>query len=107
MKANVKAETKDTRLVARVNDEVHQLVLAAAELSGSSITQFLVDAAVSKAREVTEQSMRLNLTMQGAERMLKALDAPPSPSEALLLAANKYKEQGFYDTEFPKGIQGA
>lgn len=98
---------KDTRLVARVNDDLHQLVSSAAELSGSSISQFLVDAAVAKAREVTEQATRISLTMQGAAKMMAALDRPPSPPKALLDAAAKYKENGIHDTQFSGNRQSA
>ena len=92
--------SREARLVARVNEDVHQLVRAAAELSGSSITQFLVDAAVSKALEVTEQATRIKLTMDGAEQMLEALNQPASPPARLLKAAERYKEHGINDTDF-------
>ena len=90
----------DTRLVARVNEDLHQLVMSAAELSGSSISQFLVDAAVSKAREVTEQATRINLTMQGAEMMFEALRNPPPVSESLQAAAARHKEKNYYESHF-------
>lgn len=100
------ARDKDTRLVARVNDDIHQLVMAAAELSGSSISQFLVDAAVSKAREVTDEATRIKLTLRGAERMFAALAEPTSPSDALLVAAKRYKEKNINESYFSANPSG-
>ena len=100
-------KANDPRLVARVNEEVHQLVLRAAELSGSSISQFLVDAAVAKARDVTEQSTRIKLSFQGAENIMAALDEPPAPVPKLHAAARLYAEQGIHESHFSTDPQGS
>jgi uncharacterized protein (DUF1778 family) len=88
-----------------VNEDLHQLVSAAAELSGSSISQFLVDAAVSRAREVTEQATRITLTMKGAERMFAALENPPVISKALRAAATRHKEKNYNESHFSADTQ--
>jgi len=91
----LKARKKDTRLEARVSEDVHQLVRTGAELLGITISQFLVNAVESKAREVTYQAMHVKLTLEGAERMMAALENPPPISDALLTAAKRYRERGY------------
>lgn len=91
----MKARKKDTRLVARVSEDVQQLVRLAAELSGISTSQFLVNAVESKAREVTDQALHVRLTIEGAERMMAAFENPPPISDALLIAAKRYRGRGY------------
>ena len=92
--------SKEARLVARVSEDIQELVKNAADLSGSTLSQFITEAVVSKAYSVIEQVNTIRLTIDGADRIFEALDNPPSPNDKLLAAADRYKQHGgfYYDT---------
>jgi uncharacterized protein (DUF1778 family) len=90
----MKARKKDTRLEVWGSEDEYQLVKSAAEWSGMRISQILVDAAVSEAREVTDKVMCIKLTMQGAEQMIATLENPPPVADALLAAAIRHRDRG-------------
>ncbi|QQD17456.1 DUF1778 domain-containing protein [Spongiibacter nanhainus] len=90
--------TTEYRLVVSLPSDVHQLVLAAAELSGTTIDQFVLDAVVSKAHAVTRHSTKIELTMESANEILSALDSEPSPPAALKDAARRFKAAGLSAT---------
>ncbi|MGB3600120.1 MAG: DUF1778 domain-containing protein [Marinomonas sp.] len=68
---------ENVRLVARAPKDVQEIITNAAELSGASMSQFMIDAALDKAKEVVERSKLLMLSMEGANRFFEALDNPP------------------------------
>lgn len=83
---------KEKRLVARVNPEVHRRIAEAAELQGSTVSQFLLESALERADQVTEQVTRLRVSREGFEKMMEALDQPPRALPRLRRAAQRYKE---------------
>lgn len=68
---------ENVRLVARAPKDVQEIIINASELSGASMSQFMIDAALDKATEVVERSRLLMLSMEGADRFFEALDNPP------------------------------
>ena len=89
--------SKEVRLVARVSQDVQELVKNAAEMSGATLSQFIVDAVTAKATMVIEQARTIRLTLDGADRVFGALDNPSPPNRKLLAAARRMKEKnGFY-----------
>lgn len=88
---------KETRLVARASTDVQELIKRAADLTGATISQFIIEAATAKANTVIEKSKNLQLTLQGADTIFDALDNPAKPNKALLEAANRFrKNRGFH-----------
>ncbi|MBU3068259.1 DUF1778 domain-containing protein [Aestuariicella sp. G3-2] len=85
---------KKTRLVAKVSKDLHEIVSVAAELSGETLSQFIVEALTSKAREVIEREHTIRLTVEGADAVFEALENPPPINEKLREAARKFKENG-------------
>lgn len=85
---------KEARLVARVSQDVQELIQSAAEMSGVTLSQFIVDAVTEKATMVIEQARTISLTLDGANRVFDALDNPPALNKKLMAAARKMKEQG-------------
>jgi uncharacterized protein (DUF1778 family) len=85
------SERKETRLVARTSAEIQEIIQRAADYSGATLSQFLVDSAMEKARSVIERTESLNLTMAGAAALFNALENPPKASAKLLKAAEHYK----------------
>jgi uncharacterized protein (DUF1778 family) len=88
------AETaaKTARMEARLTDDQKTLFQHAADLSGRSLTDFVV----SSAQEVAARTVREHevLTLIGRDRQIfaDALLHPPSPSKRLRRAAQRYKK---------------
>ena len=85
-------QEREKRLVARANADIHQRIVEAAELQGSTVSQFLLDAALERASEVTERATRINTSRVAFENMMVALDQPARRLPRLKRAARRYKE---------------
>ena len=85
------AERKETRLVARTSVEIQEIIQRAANYSGTTLSQFLIESAMEKARNVIERTETLHLSMAGADALFAALECPPKASNKLLKAAQHYK----------------
>lgn len=84
---------KDTRLVARADQETQQLIAQAAELAGMSMSQFLTDSAREKAEEVLDRTTRIKVSVETGNRILSVLDREPQrPKSKLLKDALDYEE---------------
>ena len=84
-------ERKETRLVARTSTDIQEIIQRAADYSGATLSQFLIDAAMEKAHSVITQTEVLHLSMKGAEALFDALDNPPKTNSKLLKAVKHYK----------------
>ncbi|MEJ2620056.1 MAG: DUF1778 domain-containing protein [Candidatus Thiodiazotropha sp.] len=84
-------ERKETRLVARTSTEIQEIIQRAADYSGATLSQFLIDSAMEKARTIIERTESLHLSMAGADALLAALENPPKVNEKLRKAAKHYK----------------
>jgi len=87
-----KAERKETRLVARTSTEIQEIIQRAADYSGATVSQFLIESAMEKARNVIERTETLHLSMAGADALLAVLENPPKANIKLLKAAQHYKD---------------
>jgi uncharacterized protein (DUF1778 family) len=85
---------KDARLVARVSQDVQEFVKNAADLSGATLSQFIVEAVTAKARTVINEERLIKLTLEEAEVVFNALENPPPTNSKLLDAAKRMKQQG-------------
>ncbi len=84
---------KEARLVARASADVQELIKCAAELSGATISQFILDAAVTKANALIDSMNSIKLSLQSANALFDALENPPAPNSSLLAAADRYKSK--------------
>jgi len=75
------AGREETRLVARTSTEIQEIIQRAADYSGTSISQFLVESAMGKARDVIERTETLRLSIAGADALFTALENPPKASK--------------------------
>lgn len=74
------------RITARLSAEKQEILQLAAELSGSTLNQFIVQSALRAAEQVIEQEdviRSIRLTMEESKRFFALLDEPPKPNEAL------------------------
>ncbi len=74
---------KDARLEARVTAEVHALLKRAAEIEGRSMTDFIVTAATTAARQTIEQVEVIRLSREGQEAFAAAMLNPPKIAPAM------------------------
>ena len=85
---------KDARLVARVSQDVQEFVKNAADLSGVSLSQFMIEAVTAKARAILDEERSIKLSLDEAEVVFSVLENPPPTNNRLLDAARRMKEKG-------------
>jgi uncharacterized protein (DUF1778 family) len=83
---------KQDRIGARVPHEVYETLCRAAELTGSTVNQFLVQAALKEAQAVIERENQLRLTTRDWACLLDLMDNPPEPNAALRSALQTYHQ---------------
>ena len=88
----MKTDIKEARLVARVSKDIQHTIQKAASYSGATISQFLIDSAVEKARTVINDFEVIKLSNDAATRMMQILDNPPEPNANLKRAFADYKD---------------
>jgi uncharacterized protein (DUF1778 family) len=81
---------KDVRVTARVSAKVRETLQEAAELSGATLNQFVVQAALKEAQKILEEQRVIELSNADAERIFELLENPPKPSEKLKAAFEKH-----------------
>ena len=90
VRTNPKAKT--ARLDARISNRLHVLVKRAAEIQGTTMTDFVVHALEAAATETIEHSNQVLLAVQDQEAFARALISPPKPNAALKRAFTKADE---------------
>ena len=82
--------TKRARLEARVTAQQKELVQRAADLSGLTLSDFIVSSLQSAAAEAIRTHQMIELTARSTETFVQALLNPPAPNERLRAAAREY-----------------
>lgn len=80
------------RLEARISPDKKTLLKNAAELSGRTLTDFVIDSAYEAAVRVIQEYQQLHLSLTDRDVFIQALLNPPNPSNNLLKAVKKYKK---------------
>jgi uncharacterized protein (DUF1778 family) len=83
---------KQDRIGARVPHDVYETLCRAAELSGATINQFLVQSALKEAQAVIEREQIIRLSARDWDWMLNLLENPPQPNASLKAAMNRYQK---------------
>ncbi len=68
--------TRKARINMRVSERQERVLRAAAELSGETLTGFVLGVATERAEQVLERANRVDLNAAAFDRFLVALDAP-------------------------------
>ena len=99
---SVAAAVRQDRIGARVTHEVYQTLCRAAELTGATVNQFLVQSALKEAHEVIEREEIIRLSPRGWNWLLDLMDNPPKPNARLKAALARYQKarRGDADTGF-------
>jgi uncharacterized protein (DUF1778 family) len=82
---------KTARLEARLTDEQKALFQHAADLTGRSLTQFVVSSAQEMAARTVREHEVLTLSGRDRQVFVDALLRPISPNKRLRQAAKRYK----------------
>lgn len=64
------------RINMRVSQRQERVLRAAADLSGETLTGFVLSVATERAEQVIERAQRINLSSEAFERFVEALNAP-------------------------------
>ena len=75
------AGSKSERVSARVPSHVYTMLTQAAELSGTTLNQFLVQAAFEKAQLIIEQERVINMSQQSASIFFDAIEKYTAPEK--------------------------
>ena len=81
------------RLEARVTREQKRIIERAAELRGTSVTEFVVVSAQQAATETIKDFETLRLRGEARKVFVNALLNPPAPNAAAKAAARRYKQR--------------
>ncbi len=82
------------RLEVRTTSAQKRLIERAAELRGTSVTDFVVSNIQAAAAETIREFESLFLRDEAREVFVKALLNPPQPNKALKAAAARHKQMG-------------
>ena len=77
------------RLNMRVSERQERVLRAAAELSGETLTGFVLGVATERAEELLERAQRIDLSAEAFKRFVDALEAPAEEMPALRRYARK------------------
>lgn len=86
------AIAKQNRIGARVPHEVYETLCRAAELTGATVNQFLVQSALKEAHAVIEREEVIRLTPYDWNWLLGLIDNPPKSNAKLKAALKRYQK---------------
>jgi uncharacterized protein (DUF1778 family) len=83
MRMSEAQSNRRARINMRVSERQERLLRAAAELSGETLTGFVLGIAIERAEQVLERAQRIELRAEAFDRFVAALDAPAEDMPAL------------------------
>lgn len=86
------AVAKQDRIGARVPHEVYETLCRAAALTGATVNQFLVQAALKEAQAVIEREDVIRLSPRDWNWLLDLMETPPKPNAKLQAALQRYQK---------------
>ena len=86
------ATAKQDRIGARVPREVYETLCRAAELTGATVNQFLVQAALKEAQSVIEREDAIRLSPRDWNWLLDLIENPSRPNAKLKAAMKRYQK---------------
>jgi len=86
-------QNKRERITARISKSVHARLEEAASMSGATLNQFLVAAAMKEADNVFARESTSCVSKKYSKAFFDALDSDKAPNDELFKAAKEYKRQ--------------
>ena len=80
------------RVTARIPASIQETLQEAAELSGATLNQFIVQAALKEAKKIIEDERVIVLSESDADKVFSLIENPPPPNAYLKAAMKKHKE---------------
>ena len=91
------AVSKQDRIGARVPHEVYETLCRAAELTGATVNQFLVQSALKEAQAVIEREETIRLSPRDWGWLLDLMENTPRPNAKLKAALKRYQKAQHVD----------
>jgi uncharacterized protein (DUF1778 family) len=88
----VNTTKNDSRITARVTQSIKEILEQAAIISGSTLNQFIVQAALKEAQTILDTQRIINLSQADADRIFSLLENPPVANKRLKIAVQKHQE---------------
>jgi uncharacterized protein (DUF1778 family) len=82
----IPVESND-RMSFRIGAEEKSLLMRAAVLQQTNLTEFVIRTVVTAARDVIEENERIELSERDSLHVLNLLENPPAPNKKLMAAA--------------------
>lgn len=86
------AIAKQARIGVRVPHEIYEALHRAAELTGATVNQFLVQSALKEAQAVIEREEVIRLSPRDWSWLLDLMENPPKPNPKLKAAMRRYQK---------------
>jgi uncharacterized protein (DUF1778 family) len=83
--------TRTARIEARIAPDALAVVKRAAEITGRSVSDFVVAAAQDAANRTIEETQIIRLSVEDQRAFAEAILNPPEPTPGLLRAAEAYR----------------
>jgi uncharacterized protein (DUF1778 family) len=93
LKGRSSRSRKQQRLEARITPDQKRLIERAAELRGTTVTEFVIASAQQAAADTIKDFEVLTLRDQARKVFVNAILNPPLPNETARAAARRYKAQ--------------
>ncbi len=81
----------NTRVTARLPASVKDTLQKAADLTGATLNQFMIQAAIKEARKVINTEQVIHLSSQDADRIFSLIENPPTPNVYLKEAIQRHQ----------------
>jgi|SRR5450830_561833 len=81
------------RITNRVPQTIALKLQEAAELTGATLNQFMVQAALEKAEKIIEKEKTIHFSKNDAAMIINLLDNPSKPNAALVKAFERFKQR--------------
>lgn len=78
------------RITARVSSAVAETLSEAADLTGTTINNFVIQAALKEAQRVIDREKTISISKDDAVMLLSLLENPPAPNAALKRAFDRF-----------------
>lgn len=79
------------RITTRVSHPIAMKLQEAADLSGATLNQFVIQSALEKAEKIIDREKALYFSENDAAMLINMLDNPSKPNAALVRAFERYK----------------
>ncbi|AFY35013.1 DUF1778 domain-containing protein [Calothrix sp. PCC 7507] len=80
------------RITARIPVSIQETLQRAAELSGATLNQFMIQAALKEAKKMIEDERVIILSQSDADTVFSLIENPPVPNAKLKAALKKHQE---------------